>query len=560
MRWEGPCSGMQTGKSGVALTIASLLAITLAGCSTVGEPIDVEAPSWRSGFSWSYIYDEEWTFSFNDNGERDNDTDSDTGRFVRQVMNTTLEAGDKPVYVLVEQDTDRNAGRLRIRGQADLGNVDFAHAYSSHCTQSKCTGSVDLDFYDDDELQLPPYLDFPLHAGKSWGAVVDMNEYDDGEDWALSIGAAVEGAAMVELPVGVTKAAKINMIVRPSNMAAFQADLRDEAAEEGYIIDALDLRFEQRETIYYSPEYQAIVKRDVIEVESTYARGSDPDGEPFEFSFDSEYRWSELLDGARLAPAPEVAINDLVPYLSGKVRLVDPVNETVVVDGYDIRLTPGDAVINAGAGESVAYRVNVDGAESLPNNHTLAWKVTDSEGNVVQTGDGNDFTAAVDRPGRYTVGVEAKQGNSLVSADVATLTADWIATTRLTCPPATSFGFPACDVGVIPMSQGIKALVVRGVPTGPFGAVIGSSMTVYDSLGQDIGGSPDGDGYKVELTEFGDYFIDGSDWTMEYRHSVGTLSDVDMEITALYSSVAMVSTAMGDERVPAMRVMDRMPW
>ncbi len=567
---QWPCPVMHVQRAKVLTTLATLLAVTLAGCSGAGEAIEVPAPEWRSGFAWSYAYNESWEYVYSENGEEENYTDSEDGRFIRQVMNTTTIAGEKPVYVSVKQEADRNRGRLDIVYQADLGRVPFGYSYSTNCSESICNPSLLLDFYEADEGEAtwPPYLDFPLSTGKSWGDIIDLGEVDD-DDFSISIGAAVEGAAVVDLPCGPTKTAKVNIITRPTNLADFEAMIRKEAAEEGFQVDALDIVFEERETVYYSADYQAIVKREVVGTERFYARGIDPEGEPFEFESSGHQKTTEILDGARLSSLPEVPLAELVNYMMGKDQLADPgcLDEAAVV--YNIKIDPKAITVNAGEGESATYGVKLDGVESLPDGHTLKWRVSNPSGQAIYSHTGPQLKVALDAPGMHRVDVEAVNGETLVSADAGTLTGDWIATSRLTCPAATTFGVPPCDIGQIPMAPGIKSLIVRAVPTGALGAVPGSSMRVYDSFGQSIIGNADGNGYKVEVTNFDDYLIDGSDWTMQYSHSVGVQSDIDMEITAIYGAPSAVVIAMeGAEpghirEAPGrtgLRSLERLPW
>ncbi len=554
---------MQTGRSGVLLTLVSFIAITLSGCSAVGEDIEVEAPSWRSGYAWSYAFTEAFDMVFNENGDKGNHTENDEGRFVRQVTNTTLKAGDKPVYVMVEQSDSRKGGRIRAIAQEDLGYVDYGYGYSTSCVNGNCGGTVDLQLRDDaDAIPWPAYLDFPLKTGKSWGKVIDLSEYDAGA-FSVSAAAAVEGAAVVDLPVGPTTAAKVNHVMRPTSMAAFEDEIRAEAAEEGYSVSKLEINMEERETIYYSAQYQAIVKRDVVSTERFYARGTDPEGEPFEFSNDFRYSYSEVLDGARLASAPELSPDEMLPYLTGQAALKDPSGSGVIDGGYSLVLSPAAAVVNAGAGESATFKVALDGASELPSNHTLHWVITDVAGKSIKTGEGKELTATVSKPGRYAVNVEARQGKSLVSADSGVLSADWIATSRITCPAATVGGIPQCPAGNVPAHTGIKSLTVRAVPTGPLGALPGSAMTVYDADGRSIAGRADGNGYKVEITDFSPYALDGSDWTMLYRHSAGVASDIDMQVEAIYSgnaAMTVATTSLGEERIQVMRSLERLPW
>ncbi len=527
---------MQIRRATLFMALTSLVTVALAGCASVGGEIEVAAPEWKSGYAWSYAYTEEFEGFYEENGEGDNYTDSEPGRYTNQVVNTTMKAGDEPVYVLLSQYEGRNAG-IRVLSQDDLSRKSFGYGWSRSCVNGQCNGDVDLYLREDDEEDKiwPKYLDFPLKTGKSWGAIVDLSEFDE-DDLSISVIAGVEGAAVADLPVGPTTAAKVVFIISPANPMELESMIRAEGEEEGYQVDALDIFYETRETLYFSAEYQNIVQRQVVDTERFYARGSDPDGEPFEFRSEATYTYSEVLDGARLTPGPELAIDEFLPYFAGDRDLIDPNGEGIIAADYTLDVSPARLVVNAGESETASFKANIVGADAIPEEHALSWKLYNAAGKVVKTGDGDQFDVTVSQPGRYAVAVEARQGDDFVTSDGATLTANWIGTTRLSCPVASALGVPSCDAGSVPAFPGIKSLVVRAEPTGQLGATPASSMTVRDALGQSIAGRPDGDGYKVEVTNFDGYYLDRDGWRMDFRHGAGVSSDVDMYVEAIYAT------------------------
>ncbi len=519
---------MRAGSSPIWIAM-SLIAVMLSGCATTVAPIDMAGPEWQAGYAWTYAYQasESWVDRADGEEERDNDTWS--GRIVQEVFNTTIAHAGEPLYHLVyTEETDDDAYTwFKVLRQRDLGSVGFDYSTGMACMNGECRDTgVQLTGYHDDGLT---YIDFPIRTGDRWSAVLEPEEWDIG----TAIEGTVHGAALVETGLGAIETARITRVEVPVGLDEYEQTIREEATAEGYTLTHLELDYSIRETLYYSDLYQAVVRVDRVDQGLESARGTDPDGEPFDFHYEETEEHTIVLEGARLLPGPERSVAEAMGFLDGSLPLRDPTGEAVAHATYELAISQPHAIINAANHELVLDAV-VTG--DMPTSHSLHWSVRDQQGAIVHEATGGNYTPSLPGPGRFSVELLAKDNGTIVAAAGSAITGDWIVDDVISCGVASVFGVPACDRISVPVHPGAHHVLVRTMAEFPTQTTPGNMMRLEDPNSMAASARSEGGELVIEVDDFSFFERNEQPWSLYYGPMANAMMDLPVHIEVLYSS------------------------
>ncbi len=515
------------------LVSASMVAVVLAGCATVGSEVNMEGPDWKPGYHWAFdITNEETGFEIID-GEEEPIDESERFKFRMEVANTTVVVDGERLYHSVTQVTEDGEERnpwFDIRRARDLATVGFGFSTMSGCAQGDC-GSMTIGFteYHLDALTL---VDFPLHTGKRW-VDEETEEIEEGLIVGVAIDGHVQGGALVDTGVGQVEAARIVRTERPIGIDAYERFVIEEAEAEGYDVQEYNIDFSAQQILYWSDTYQTFVRSDEVVTYEEKVRADGPEGQ-IEYHVRVSETTTSILEGARLVAGPEVPIDDLGSYLLGEQLVRDPTGQAVAEVSYTLTMDPPSGVTNAAEpATSFDAVVTGDGAEG----HTFHWSTLDREGNVVDTGEGTSYIPAPGKPGRFTVQLETRNANGTVAAVGGALVADWIATQTMGCGPATVWPM-GCDDIDIPLHAGAKSVRVAVSPLTP----TVSSLTLRSPLGYTISSSVEGSERVAFQDDFQFIMLDGQDWSVSHSPTAAT-GPVAVDVEIIYSGASVQATS-----------------
>lgn len=541
------------------------LAPLLAGClAEAGSEASIERPQWQSGYAYSFLSTGTARVMESEDGETHRETEEfDPVRRVAEVLNTTFEANDESYYLAamtlpgrtvpqVDFEGDMGSGGMSFsevpmaflvgHRQRDLAGVNVGYSMTDNCTDETC--SYRLDQLNFDAGPSFAWLDFPLETGKTWSTILEAEDTGGWDDDVASgldvrVRAKVIGLETIELPVGSTRAIRVDYTFKPIGIEDWKKDVLEEAQDEGANIEAFDYSAGSLQRLWYSPDYQNVVLSESTMDVNLRVSGTDDEGERFEYAMSLGVKSRDELDGARLIPRPERGYEYIAQVLGGQIAIEDPAGSAFHPEGYTLELTSDKGQVNAAESETAAFVARLVGADALPDGHSAAWRILDAHSDLVVEGTGLAFEHAFDQPGAYAVEIETQDASgATTAADGLTLVANYDAVVPADCSPvAIPFFGQNCEAAPVPVRLGIQSLEVAALRSAalPTQFLNFGNLVLTDPLGGETSGEPNDQGeFTITIDDFSEHPVNGEDWTVEWEAASSVLENVDYRIKLLF--------------------------
>lgn len=516
------------------LLIATMLVPLLSGCVAVGfldEP--ATAPDWEAGYSWVHERSGHAEVEVTRDGEtvEEIDRDMDPLTINRTVVNTTLEAGGEPAYVLTKRIEQDGVGATLIEAvrQRDLAPVPLGISVSTTCTAEGCHADSSTGLGDPPEWT---FLDFPLVPGKTW--TIDPPEPDDEVDFEIT--AEVGSPTTADLPIGPTEIIPVTFTAEPTNLEEKLDEARQQMEDHGARIDRLDAEIDAELEIGWSQTHQtpAVIERRG-RAEAVIA-GTTEDGESLDRTLRVSGTSRDELVSASLVAGPEKAPGEVDTDGPGSMLHPPQASMSMGVSNVDdapreasggIRIVADDHRPNAASGDEVEFAVR--GADS---DSTVRWSILHPDGGELASGQGTSFEHTVTDPGQHLVRAELIDGEGDVAdRDDLSILARWSQETEISCDVVATAYVGGCDPVEFPVASGVDELLVDVRPDGMRAGF--DEVRLLDADGEVVARS-DGQDYTIMKDDFEEAAVDGSPWTVEYDATASSFNSPDVTIEARY--------------------------
>jgi hypothetical protein len=546
---EEPPSGYQRVRSLRGLAVVALL--LLAGCSQAPskdaarpaeppvEPFSVPAPVWSAGDEWSF--------------RTTNETQS-TESALTIVGSTGYEdeAGQA-----VEETALVGAVRTPERTLGDLylslpGHLRSARAGVWGFWYDICAGRTAprLSMANDDAWR-EPLLRFPLEPGKTWRVEERLAHVD----YQVTEFRVVR-KERVEVLAGAFDAVRIeaHMWHPPGfldNLTAYEGTNEAGARRNGPAL-----------VLHYAEAVKTVVRAQLRGIPSllVHLAVEEPVGMPVDKT-DHRTVVQELASYRKLEPPadPKTWLSDLLhPHcpetraqeaesLARQYELEHPAHITLSPSSLQLQ-APGPA----------QWKASV---QDLPAQGKVSWTLsspcfggmTCGQDNVIARGEGNSFSAAVERPGAYTVRAEALGSDGRrADRDEGTLTVHQRIRQTLECDAAAWVpGVPEalrCPSVSFPVGHGTALLAVQ-LATRPGDAVPPGHIVLRDPEGQEVASSTSDRVSALRL----DALLSGcggeGNWTLQWRPAAAVATQAELDVDVRFIPADHAYTWTGDNLV-----------
>jgi len=542
--------------------LASVFSLgAFSGCLDDGESLSLGRPVWSSGYAFSYEMTGQSTEEENHVGDGDSgrSSNSDTLGPISiniEVLNTTMHAGDDPVYLaaLTSRDTNREsapapfimnfAASLTAYRQRDLAEV-VVDLVSSHrsCEDGACESAkiTAVGFGESPDMT---YLDFPLTKGKSWSSPAAD---DDELGWIVR--AEVGSPKTVQLSVGSVRALPVVFKYSATNLDKF---IEDQKRESDGQVDSYDFRPTRQLTVYYADDYQTVV-RSVTDVGlDIRASGKDEQGRPAMFEGHYEAHIEQVLTGARLVALPERGLDYISQVMDGTIDLIDPSGHARRPVGYTLAVDPARRVVNAAEEPDVSFSAKVVGDPAAFQGHAVTWRLVDYFGNQVAAGEGVAGAHRFDEPGYYTAEFEARDADGQVTAAASGfILANYAKSTQVTCTLVTPVPITPCPDASAPVRPGIRSATVAARVSSPLDVLSQGTLVLTDPAGREWRSSTASGGrYEIIVDDFTDAAVGDEDWVLSFEDLLAVQQVIGYEVELSYDpSTPVVAHEMGSPGV-----------
>jgi len=542
------------GAGGTLLVVAVTSAVVMAD----GEEFDaVQAPAWQAGYAFAYDVSGgvEYLFEVPGEGREADRMEFGPVPIEKEILSTQFDLDGKPLYVGAATFP---LGHFLAQGMG-FEFPDLA-VYPTADRQSDLA-PVGVRINDaGDSLVFGPdapvtYLDFPLTHGKRWDSTMEVaklfGEADalEGTDYMDLDEVLVQGevGAMetLRLPIGEVEAVRVDISYTPIGLQKAVAQARADAEKFGADIDRLNVQLGVHETAWYAPEYQAVVKDQFIVRALVDAAGSF-DGQHYEFYSEATGTALAEMTGAQLLPGAERDMPEILRYLRGEQAIAAVHGQKVPDRLYEVSVDGPDGHVNAALDVPTRFTSSLSGVAALPDGHSLRYKLVDGTGAVAKSGTaGASWSIDIDRPGSYTMVLQAVDGAGTLHAQDATpVIADWYQTLEAGCPAFTGLGVSGCDGIDLPVFAGIRSATVAAYHNGT--TLAGSGQVIVDAPHEQYRGGRDGDGaYRVTIEEFDPRDL-GGDWSAHYTNTAGLGGEVTYVVALVYGAVDQAPAVEAD--------------
>lgn len=518
------------------LLIATMLVPLLSGCVAIGfldEP--ATAPDWEAGYTWEHERSGHVEVEATRDGEtvEEEDRDIDPLTVNRTVVNTTLEADEEPVYVLAKR-LEQGGGAatfLEAVRQRDLAPVPlWGTTVPAACTAEGCTRDGSYTLGDPPEWT---FLDFPLVPGKTW--TIEPDAPDDGV--RFQVNAEVGSPTTADLPIGPTGIIPVTFTLEPLNLDEELEEARRKMNDHGAQIDRLEAEIDVEKEIGWSQTHQtaALVERRG-HLEALIA-GTDEDGESLDRTFRVTATSRDELASATLQAGPERAPEEVD--VDGPGWMLSPPQASLSIDASETDggdpggsggfwISADDYNPNAAEGEEVEFTVH--GADDASR---VRWSIRHADHGEIGQGEGARLEHTVTDPGQHLVTAElVDDDGEVVDRDELSILAWWSSETEMSCPLAAGDGVMACDPVTFPVASGVDGM---GVYLQPDGVTARQGEIRLLDADDEVVATADGPSYAIEIDDFDDAAVDGSDWSLEYAPRATALDSPTVTVQARYT-------------------------
>lgn len=517
------------GSKGCWIAFLLVTAPALTGClgSTVPAATSIAAPSWSSGFTWTYNVTGEMTTTDSSGEEvRTTNWTLPSLRLERRVVNTTVRAGGEPLYIVesvIRKEAWIDIHLVEAFRKDDLMPVPVdLPAPSTDCGEGPCPVEEDPGF---EAPPTGPYLDFPLRPGASWSF-----RYTDQDGLRWSVQAEVRSPHPVDVEAGRTDTVPVRFERVPVDPGALEQEVREILEDDGIRVEHVDLRVREHWTAAYSDRFQASA-RTTIHVEGDYeVRGEDPLGEPLHLEGTTTLDVTRSLVEADLTADSERSLGTLRVHTTSAHVLpprVEPSPTTGSGDGdlespgVDISRSP--AITNAGQDWPVHLHARTWGEGS--EEATVEWTILHPDLGPIEELDGPSHEWQPRHTGNLTLEARLVAGNgTLLARDETWLLSDFDTIVNMRCGPVSVADVaPGCPTLTVPVASDLRRLVVEVNPYQP-GPVPGE-LKILDADGQVVArdGGRNGNRYVAEVGDDGVQRADGRPWTAVWEPTAGTV-------------------------------------
>lgn len=544
------------GPARTLLVLVTIVSVAFAGCSARGESVTVEAPDWQAGFTWSHNGTVRYAFEEVFEDEQENGTGDSEFTLTERVVNTGFDADGEPVHLTVQHltSTGDDVGLpsvpwLGAYRQRDLKPLEVDGERRDSCRNdgpcSTTLQGVDVE----DEQPENEWLPFPIRTGDTWGGSYDIF------GGAIGMAYTMEAGRMrtIQTPLGPVEALRIDVHHRPTNLTEAMREIREEAQEDGYVVEDLRIDIRVDGVLYYSPAYQTMVQ--TIHTREEFFSATFPDGEGGKATARSEHRYEERssLVGARLVAGPELDLGEITALLKPGSELGDVAGVPVPAADYRIVVDAKDPEVNAFASESGLYQARVEGRPELPEGHTLHWSLQ-SGGKTLQNATGTAFEPTPKSPGRYAVVLEARAPDGSVVASAGSgLVAHYEGAWEVPCSVVTSSNFGLsigeCEPQSLPVHPGAKSIRLVATPSGSDNPT--GRLEVEDAIGRPVPVRSEGNARILDVQDFDGLNVDDVPWTAAWELGLGVLESAHFDVLIDYGTAPKGTVMVAEtEAVP----------
>ncbi len=545
--------------------VLAITTIALAGCAGDEKLQDfgsVEAPDIKAGYAYAYEISGNVEFEATGavNGEpMEPEGDSVTipamPLFVMQVLNTSF-GPNGSYYLGAAQYADAPAGALfgdvetSLFGKApiairktDLAPFEVSTSQSQQCSPGCRLTTTSMEV--SGETVLDPYLDFPLHAGKSWTNQIPLGFGFEDEGMYLVVDSMVKGKKTVDVANASVDAILIQHTMRVPNSAGLFADAIAAMEAEGAQDVTFDMQIDGRVDSYYAEAFSNVV-REVSRLTLSLDVGFTMEGHRIDGHIESAVDLTVQLTGAVLEADPERDTAGIYAFFDG----AEPVKRPGDADPdsmYTIRVSADKAEFNVAEDPTVTFTVTADPA--LPAGDSIRFTASDASGKLVDSGLGSTFEVDFADPGLYQVVVQAVSPAGVVQAvDAMVVAADLEDTVELTCGTVVLSAVPnsnTCTTAAIPLetATGLQGVSITINADNPL--ALGGTFRITDAAGTVVEKEAD-DGEGFTLADLSTLTIGPDGWTASWHRDAAVLEEASVTIKLDYGP----ETTPASEEVP----------
>jgi len=557
--------GLST-KSASAIGGAVLLVGVIIGTAAVladdGDFGTIQAPAWKSGYAWTYEITGEVDYNVDIPGEFSDDGSFSIPAFTvkKEILNVNdFEAGGEKLYVGA---ASLPIGYILEMGMFDMGDDGFGKLdmFPTADRQRDLAPVPAWPDYQDGQLQglsfgeasfIPDdYIRFPLEHGKRWTDTVQFDEFvlpeGEMEEYvgitAVKMVAEAGKMETLALPIGATRAVRLDFSYQPVGLQKAIADMREDAEDYGINVERFTVQIGLHEIAHYSPEYQAVVRDQFVLSVVVDLAFTLPDGQRFAGLLEVGASTVAELTGADLNELPDRSLDEIMAKLEGRDPIKDASGKGLdPASLYQLSLTSSADVVNAAEPKAVTFEVSTDREDGLPDGDSLLYIIRDGTGAKVDSGvlGGDVLQYTFDEAGVYTVTVSAVNGNgAMISQASSQVAANWIKTTQAECEDYSTFLSSECGSAAVPMRAGLKNVVLEARVDHVLPTLGQDRIQLYDGQGALIATAySQGSGvYRIELSA-DDLDLMKPAGALRYTPEVGATETLDYDVRAYYSAV-----------------------
>ncbi len=526
----------------VLLATAITTILLLAGCAAT--PFDaVEAPTWQSGYA--FTYDVEGSVkgqaSYNEPGaEPETETiDESFGPVKAYSYEIISTKGPSATYIAAFLMHDMMGGMMDMQQATAIRKADLTMLPTAINGQTLAV--VNNTVVD---------LAFPLTAGKSWSYT--MASVPEGmEDGIGELSVRAEATQATETKIG-NETVKVIEVVHRITAPEFQKMLSDAEKEmEAQGLDAsISGSFSGKRVILYSPTLEAVV-RDSLKVDFNLAMTLKFDGQTMSVKADTHATVISTLSGMDRLPEADRDVAQAIKFITSGQPIEAPGVVELPGEAFPLKINQTAVEVNAADSPTVTFTA----VGNIPATANLTWGIYDAVGTKVASGAGEKLDFVVAKPGSYGVQVIGRDANGRLAASASSLLiGDYDGTITLPCGPVAvtgpmNLGQP-CGTASFEVPAGLQSFTLQmasGSPVPSPGAYrLSDGSNSFDRQTQNGAAGANSDNTA----------LNPGTWTMQWRPTVGVASAPTVHVVLDYGSAPATAPDAMESAFALLRSLD----
>lgn len=525
-------------RAAVVLTLALLVAATVAGCSNPKAPklaapedvplelpeigtergtdfVTVGAPTWKPGYQ--FTYQEEGAIEAATSGESPQDTRATAQARTwgpRQSLNYTVvntdEAFGEPRFLALQHDEHSDRARLLSFDPTHLAGQD---AYvSTYCPGHGRGDCGDLVYAWGDQDEAAP-LDFPLTDKAGTKQSIKRSATPPLPLGPVTVTTRVLGFKEVQGPYGAVQAVHVHQ-ERTVNLTLVEQEWSGSLGP-----DVTDLRLDGElhgtRDVFYAPALLNVVLDQAVSFghyNGSYRRDGELQG------FEESWRaWSaQRLTAMALETAPATPVQELAAML----MTGSPASGSSGA-GLSLAVNPSD--LNVAEDEFSSIVVSLANASAVAQVDVLVY---DGQGNVAASTTQNDLVFGPEAPGSYLVVAYARDAKGeVVDRQSTVLYAFYFGSMSVACDPVMLGDVTGCPAVAVPMGYSIAFLSIEASFSEPSAVPVPGRLVLDFGDGQSLTSERQGTQARLDLESPS---MDPFEvpWTLDYESEAGAMTTV----------------------------------